>query len=360
MAFSPSLWWKKVKTFLWNWTPTWIKNTFWPNWQNSTNSPNQQAAGRNATARQDPEINRSLEPGQFIERSQVRGGSADDKHFTNSPRQKKTASKKMKTQSLNTHQSSEASPNRSRVFNTNLSQKSLKQNKMENKPTSDEERFNKLVKEAEARNLSTALYAAQYGSPEDIKLLLQRGYDKVNDIYYPGRRTLLHYACLNMKGPENITALLDAGANKDAKDASGKTPLAWATIHGTPTHIQTLINAGADIEAQDNYGWTPLHIAAEGMSDIGKFLKHDSPPYTTILKNTVATFQILLKAGADPSKTNNASKIPIDLASNIEITNLLSQAQEKLQMFFEDKWQERVKSERSDPEKSRNRDPKLL
>jgi len=33
MAFNYRLWWQKVKTFLEKWTPTWIKNTFWPDEQ---------------------------------------------------------------------------------------------------------------------------------------------------------------------------------------------------------------------------------------------------------------------------------------------------------------------------------------
>ena len=64
--------------------------------------------------------------------------------------------------------------------------------------------------------------------------------------------------------PDVARALLDAGA--DVAEA-GWTPLHVAVVLGQPpAAVKTLLAAGADIEAKDEAGWTPLHWAAQGDS----------------------------------------------------------------------------------------------
>lgn len=62
--------------------------------------------------------------------------------------------------------------------------------------------------------------------------------------------------------PDELTRwLVDQGANINAKDSYGNTPLhrQSATWH---SNIQLFIELGADIEAENNQGETPLHTAA--------------------------------------------------------------------------------------------------
>ena len=60
---------------------------------------------------------------------------------------------------------------------------------------------------------------------------------------------------------ETVQALIAAGADILAKDASGATPLHYAAKFGHTETVQALIAAGADIDAKDNNGETPLLYA---------------------------------------------------------------------------------------------------
>eukprot|EP00753_Platysulcus_tardus_P002106 PLAT11614.11.p1 GENE.PLAT11614.11~~PLAT11614.11.p1 ORF type:complete len:677 (-),score=217.18 PLAT11614.11:252-2282(-) len=70
-------------------------------------------------------------------------------------------------------------------------------------------------------------------------------------------RTALFYA----QSTAAVEALLAAGADKDAKEPSGVTPLFHWASDGRNDLAAALIDAGADVNAADEYGWTPLILA---------------------------------------------------------------------------------------------------
>jgi hypothetical protein len=92
------------------------------------------------------------------------------------------------------------------------------------------------------------------------------------------KRTALHYA----KGTAVVKYLIAAGANVNARDAAGQTPL-FLIDHASPAKIKALLAAGANPNARDANGMTPL------------FMYPDSPDI----------IRALIRAGANPNLKNN-------------------------------------------------------
>jgi peptidoglycan/LPS O-acetylase OafA/YrhL len=84
--------------------------------------------------------------------------------------------------------------------------------------------------------------------------------------------------------------LATAGA-AERKDAFyGRTPLAWATLHGDPEIVAAVLDAGGDVNERDGSGNTPLHVVA--------FFGRD------------AAGRVLLERGADPLAENVVGRLP--------------------------------------------------
>ena len=65
-----------------------------------------------------------------------------------------------------------------------------------------------------------------------------------------------------------LRVLLDAGADKEARDYLGQSPLHLASVHDDLDCLGILLEFGADLEAKDDFIHTPLHLAAwKGMSN---------------------------------------------------------------------------------------------
>ena len=119
---------------------------------------------------------------------------------------------------------------------------------------------------------------------EDVTACLDAGADPIaRDGRW--RETALHMAAWASTEPLVIEILLEAGADVDAQDELGKTPLQGALLpssSGEPAVIEALVLGGADPNVRDSNDWTPLHSAA--------FKAEDAP-----------VIRALLAAGAPPS-----------------------------------------------------------
>ncbi|MDR3285407.1 MAG: ankyrin repeat domain-containing protein [Holosporales bacterium] len=102
---------------------------------------------------------------------------------------------------------------------------------------------------------------------EDIKVLLGAGADiEATD---GNGWTPLHRVVVYCGNKEVIGILLGAGAEIEARDSIEMTPLHKAVYYGNKKVIGILLGAGAEIEARDRYGKTPLDLAREkGHNDI--------------------------------------------------------------------------------------------
>ena len=75
-------------------------------------------------------------------------------------------------------------------------------------------------------------------------------------------RTPLHWAAIHTKTSAVVTALVQAGAKINARNKSGITPLHDAAADTKmPTVVTALVQAGAEINARSEMGLTPLHNA---------------------------------------------------------------------------------------------------
>jgi O-glycosyl hydrolase len=83
--------------------------------------------------------------------------------------------------------------------------------------------------------------------------------------------TFMKYGISRNVAGQRVKALIDAGANVNAKDAAGRTPLHYAAMMGQVDELdsraqialvaKTLIDNGANVNAKDNTGRTPLDYA---------------------------------------------------------------------------------------------------
>ena len=92
-----------------------------------------------------------------------------------------------------------------------------------------------------------------------------------------------------------VNQLLDAGANLNAGNDVGYTPLHVAAKRGREAVVVLLLEAGANPNAQDGNGETPLHEAARVGSN--------------------ANARLLLDAGADPNISNDNHETVLDVAA---------------------------------------------
>jgi hypothetical protein len=67
-----------------------------------------------------------------------------------------------------------------------------------------------------------------------------------------------------MGDTRELTALLDAPHDIDARDGGGRTPLLLAVLHGHARAVDVLLAHGADANAADARGTTPLQAAVAG------------------------------------------------------------------------------------------------
>jgi hypothetical protein len=134
------------------------------------------------------------------------------------------------------------------------------------------------------------LEASEKGDVEKVKKLLKEGAD-LNAKNWFGW-TPLHLAAYNGH-IEVVKLLIEKGANVNARN-NGDTPLHLAAENGHIEVVKLLIEKGANVNAKGSSGWTPLHEAAND--------------------GHIEVVRLLLEHGAEPNIKDVWGKTAIDLA----------------------------------------------
>lgn len=176
---------------------------------------------------------------------------------------------------------------------------------MFNNSPKDQVNFEGFV-EALSTALSSTLYAMQQRDPQEL------GQELMN--------------CLASGGEENLGSLIDMvrrGASLDVRGSNNNTPLhcavqSYDTLCDNIANkalfgflISTMIEHGADINAQNEFGQTPLH-------------------YATYYYTDTELVEILLQHNPDTGIRNIDGSRPIDISSTDDIKTLLTQYESKI------------------------------
>jgi len=154
--------------------------------------------------------------------------------------------------------------------------------------------------------------------------------------------TPLHDAVVRDYG-EISMLLIEKGADVNAPDVRGLTPVHAAAWGGYGDMVDLLISKGADIDARDKDGLTPLHTAAlagrletvalliaKGADVNAKSEKNLTPLHAAALGGDRETAAFLIDKGADVNARSIDGLTPLQTASqknNSEVVELLSKSQ---------------------------------
>jgi len=109
----------------------------------------------------------------------------------------------------------------------------------------------------------TALHlAAYFGHPATVRVLLEEDADVEDVAENPTQVRALHSGVAG-RSIEVVEALLDAGAELEARQQNGFTPLMGAAAGGVTEIVERLLAAGAEVNARNDAGKNALDFARE-------------------------------------------------------------------------------------------------
>jgi cytohesin len=154
-----------------------------------------------------------------------------------------------------------------------------------------------------------------------VRLLLRHG----ADIEAPddGGDTPL-CAAADLDRPVVVEELIRAGASVNARGVCDRTPLHFAALSGRSSNVKRLIAAGANPNTEDQWGNTPLHCAWVAeivvlLLDAGADVNHmdedgNTPLHCVAEAGSHEEARLLIAAGADIDAQNSKKQSPADVA----------------------------------------------
>ena len=191
---------------------------------------------------------------------------------------------------------------------------------------------------AQDKSRQTPLHtAALTGKLESVEALLKIGANP--DATDQSKHTPLHCAAM-CGDLSVVRALLDGGAHQNATSSYGRTALHWAAWYGFSPIVKELIQRGTDLERKDRAEWTALHYAyseieatkelLEAGADVDAINSEGSTPLLLASQDLcLQVMELLVNAKADPRIADNRKATPLHKVSqlgNLEAVQILIRA----------------------------------
>ncbi len=116
------------------------------------------------------------------------------------------------------------------------------------------------------RGFTVVMFAARFGDVPLLKAAIKAGVD-VNAHTFDWKTTALMFA-----NPLKMRIILDAGADPNAQDYIGRTPLMWAAQWKSRKGIELLLAHGAKPDVRNTKGYSAL-VYAKGSPGLEKLLR---------------------------------------------------------------------------------------
>ncbi|CAK0837833.1 unnamed protein product [Prorocentrum cordatum] len=134
---------------------------------------------------------------------------------------------------------------------------------------------------SDIRGKNCLIYACAFGHKEVVDYLLSKTKEVDVNAVDDTAKSALHHSCKRAKASsedtvnvEIVSALIEADANKEARDHNGCTPLMFAVANGDQRVVQRLVTAQANLNVKDFEGHTCLDYATNfGHTELFVMLK---------------------------------------------------------------------------------------
>ena len=193
----------------------------------------------------------------------------------------------------------------------------------------------------------TPLYTALTQGRTEVSRLLLRYYPDVDIRDNSSKQSPLHLAAYG-GALGLIPMLIERGADVNAKDISGQTPLhkiLCSKVHAPFDMVRFLLGKNANVNAQDHKHDTPLHFIISSYKSDGLarlLLEHganiharnrrgETPLHQSCTTGQLEVIRLLLKHGADPDVRDNSESYPL-FSTNHDVVRLLLEQGASLQV----------------------------
>lgn len=136
---------------------------------------------------------------------------------------------------------------------------------------------------------------AREGDTDGVRQAIERGAD-VNAKDARGV-TPLHLAASHGR-TETAVFLLQNGADVNVKNELDNVPLHWAALNGHTEIAGYLLQSGSDVNTKNKYGETPLHLAASfGRTETAVLLLQNGADFSAKNGDGATPFEIVMEEG---------------------------------------------------------------